>query len=138
MSECRLGLGFQPDLPGQTWSETSERCQDGRSCCRAVRRLLIAAVVLLASPVQAVDYVKCDAIQKAYTRVAVQQQEAGKVAYEAKQQELCGFDYGCRIKQEKDVMVNHAKAYEARMATENSFKDKLDKIKADHQKLDCP
>jgi len=53
MSECRLGLGFQPDLPGQTWSETSERCQDGRSRCRAVRRLLIAAAVLLAGSAHA-------------------------------------------------------------------------------------
>jgi len=36
MSECRLGLGFQPDLRGQTWSETSERCQDVHSRCPVV------------------------------------------------------------------------------------------------------
>jgi len=32
---------------------TSEPCQDGHSCCRAVRRLLIAAVVLVVGPAHA-------------------------------------------------------------------------------------
>jgi len=35
-------------LPKPLWSAPSERCQDGRSRCRAVRRLLLALFVLFA------------------------------------------------------------------------------------------
>jgi len=40
-------------LPKPPWPAPSERCQDGRSRCRAVRRLLIAAAVLLTGPAHA-------------------------------------------------------------------------------------
>jgi hypothetical protein len=103
-----------------------------------MRLLIIATSVLLAGQAQAVDYVKCDAIQKAYGRVIAEQKQVGAAAYEAKQQELCGFDYGCRIKEENGVLLNHAKAYEAREAAEASFKEKLDAIKADNKKEGCP
>lgn len=110
-------------------------------------RLLIAAVVILAGQAQAVDYVKCDAIQKAYGRVVQQQRQAGEDAYHAMQEQLCPYprgavtdggkaiadSYACKNKFE-----NYQAAHAARSKTEANYQPKLDKIKADYQKLDCP
>ncbi len=43
-----------------------------------MRRLFIAAVVLLAGPAQAVDYVKCEAMQKALSRVTASAEQVEK------------------------------------------------------------
>lgn len=54
----------------------------------------IDALLLQAGHAQAVDYVKCDATQKAYERVFQQQRQAGTDAYRAMLEQLCPYPSG--------------------------------------------
>ena len=148
MSECRLGLGFQPDLLGQTWSETSERCQDGRSRCRAVRRLLIAAVVLIAGSANAVDYAKCEAMNSMASRLQVSlRQELDDFAQarmEAKEIAKCGLKPDNVWRSGWQECANGVAAYKDsadRMANEAPIFEKYDrkikKIASDYKKAGC-
>jgi hypothetical protein len=71
-----------------------------------MRHLLIAAAALMAGPAMAVDYAKCEAINKAYGRVLAQQKQALDEDYtvklKAKEIAQCG---------ERDPSVNQFNGY---------------------------
>jgi len=114
-----------------------------------VRRLAIASAVLLAGSAHAVDYQKCEAIQQVYSRVKQQQELAGKSAYKAKLSQLCAYPeaettakdggkalaayYNCQTE-----IVNYRAAVAASSEAESSYQVKIEKIKSDIKKADCP
>jgi len=121
-----------------------------------MKRLLLAAFVLGMPAAQAVDYVKCDAIQKAYARAdqalaAAAKPHVGRV-YDGIVLEECGKypdvrdggDYVERMQAYRKCTAPGgnaflrimAAAYEAPEVAE--WQRKLQKIKADYKKEDCP
>lgn len=100
-------------------------------------RLLFTLAVLLAGQANAVDYQRCEAIQQAYGRMARQQQQAGLDAFDSKLRELCPAEMAdrsaCQVKSETFKAAAAARD-QARM----SFQSRLDKIKEDYKKADCP
>ena len=103
-----------------------------------MKRLLLLPFALLMPAAHAVDYVKCDAMQKALVRVNLQKDSVGKAAYERKMQELCGFDYACRNKSVGGEMVNVVAAFQAKRAAEAAFAEKISKIESDIEQEGCP
>lgn len=119
----------------------------GLSRVVAVRRLFITAVALLTGPAQAVDYVKCEAIQKAYGRLAYQQKQAGSDAYAAKLSDLCPYPTGATTDGGQAIVdsykcrnerPNFQQAHAVREEAMNSFENRLSKIKADYNSEGCP
>ena len=125
--------------------------RDNCAICFLVMRHLLAAAaaVLMAGPAMAVDYVKCDSIQKAYGRIKLQQREAKDNAYAATLNRLCPYPeaninpslYGAAVVAHyecKNISANFNEARAAMWAAESTYKAKLDKITADYSAADCP
>lgn len=107
----------------------------------------LGAVLLLCGQAQAADYVRCEAMQAAYGRLAAQQKQAGRVVYDNKLEELCPYREPENIKNTGKAMVEQAEcrnkgesyraAHAAREKAEAEYTARLTKVKADYTKEGC-
>jgi len=121
-----------------------------------MRRLFVAALVLLAGPAQAVDYVKCEAMQKAFGRVTASAEQAEKDAWreimKRYEETNCGVKpstmsvdyttkkvlawYDCA----SAARTSNSKQMQAELASDPntmSLRARAAKIQADYNKLGC-
>ena len=92
----------------------------------SVTRLLLLAFVLFAGSAQAADYVKCEAIQKAYGRVRL----TNRQLLESLSNE--------QLQVVKASLKQRTPSNEPRYVTEVwENEDRMDQIKADYQKAGC-
>ena len=106
---------------------------------------LTAALTLFASPAAAVDYVKCEAIQKAAARIRISRDSAADTAgdaYEsAAKEKACGPYTGsssylkCEIEFLKISRWDEIKAVREKATRE--FDERLAKVQADYQAEGC-
>ena len=107
----------------------------------------LGVVLLLCGQAQAADYVKCEAMQATYGRLAAQQYQAGRAAYDNKLDELCPYKEPENVKDTGKVMVERAEcknrtpnpeaAHAAREKAKAEYEAKLTKVKADYTKEGC-
>jgi len=113
-----------------------------------VRRLLIAAVVLLAGPAHAVDYAKCEAMNSMASRLQVSLRQElddfARARMEAKQIAKCGFKPDDVWTSGWQKCANTVDAYKDsadQMANEAPISEKYDrklkKIARDYKKANC-
>ena len=103
----------------------------------------LGAVLLLCGQAQAADYVRCEAMQAAYGRLAAQQKQAGRVVYDNKLEELCPYTLYTldktgleRLKCQNQDSSTQA-AHAAREKAEAEYAAKLTQVKADYTKEGC-
>jgi len=107
-----------------------------------VRRLLIAAAVLIAGPAQAVDYVQCEAMRTALVRVHSQMKSAVEYAKELSCR-VIGDDAtkpaGDYIKCMKGIPTTTVPDPTWRVVdTEKAYRKDIEKIVKDMKKAGCP
>ncbi len=115
-----------------------------------MRHLIVSAVVLMAGPAMAVDYVKCEAMNNANRRLHIQwDQETTQLAREIRRRktiEKCGprpnpsapqFEWG---KCELEIYAYRTSADReiAEAPINEKYKTKLNALKADLKKEGCP
>ncbi len=131
-------------LPRAPLRQQSRSVQTGWSRVIAVGRLLIAAVVLLAGPAQAVDYVKCEAMKNAIERInngifydAIKLKSKEAIEYA---QTVClkGEDrekyYTCLQSESKKFSESNTSRFDGIITTE---RDKLRRIRRDFADAGC-
>jgi hypothetical protein len=103
----------------------------------------LGVVLLLCGQAQAADYVRCEAMQAAYGRLAAQQKQAGRAVYENKLDELCPYSLYTldktgleRLKCQNQDSSTQA-AHAAREKAEAEYAAKLTQVKADYTKEGC-
>ena len=102
------------------------------------KALLLA--LLVGTPVMAVDYVKCEAIQRAYGRLSSERKETWFSIRNAKFDELCGNSWdGDKIAARVACQNNNfAKAGELADKETLIYDKKIAKVKADYSAAKCP
>ena len=101
----------------------------------------LGVVLLLCGQAQAADYVKCEAMQATYGRLAAQQKQAGRAVYDNKLDELCPYSLnktGLERLQCQNQDSSTQAAHAAREKAEAEYAAKLTKVKADYAKEGCP
>ena len=108
-----------------------------------MRHLLVAAAVLTACPAMAVDYVKCEAMQKALDRTRSEAKAVMKVV--AGEVSARFMDTYCSVNPGTSCRLDGLKFYEEQINTAidkdprwTPFSPRFDKIHADLKKAGCP
>ena len=94
-------------------------------------------MLLLCGQAQAADYVKCEAMQKAHSRLLDEKLRVGWAAYDNKLVELCPYADGperlrCTTKAVHEASIASVKKVFA------EYNARLAKVKADYAKEGCP
>lgn len=96
---------------------------------------LTAALTLFASPAAAMDYVKCEAMQNAMTRLMAQRSEHRLHAIwgdrDAQEFEQCGFSLCAEYKEDRKRTIAFANS------VTKPFNERLAKIQSDYKAEGC-
>ena len=117
-----------------------------------MHRLLIGAVVLLAAPAHAIDYLQCEAIERAYVRTELEMKQSISLAKSAAEEisnpDACGQrpiltdpDYS-RAKLAKylecEEQADAPRVIKVVSDVQKTYMARLKKIKGDGLKAKCP
>jgi hypothetical protein len=103
-----------------------------------MRRLFVAAVVLLTGPAQAVDYVKCEAIQNAGSRLKASYRTEGQALIDNFVAQKCGPAQRTIAYLEcKKEVLNDPTLAKQMQKLDKVYPPRIQKVEADYKKAGC-